>query len=304
VPAMAGTAAHVTMLQRSPSYIVSLPATDKISQMLKKVLPDKVVYRLARARNITIQRAMYAVARSRPKLVRKLVLAGAKRQLGPGADLSHFKPKYEPWDQRLCVVPDGDLFGAIREGRAEIVTDTIETFTASGVRLASGRDLEADIIITATGLQVQILGGAQISVDGEIVPFNHVMTYKGVLVEDVPNLAFVFGYTNASWTLKADIACEYVVRLLRYMDEHGYGSVVPRGSDEVRSAESVMSSLNSGYVQRGDPFLPRQGTTAPWRVLNNYLRDAPMLRRSPIADDALEFQPASVVSGRVRTPAG
>ena len=293
VPAMAETAAHVTMLQRSPTYILSLPAVDKISLGLQKVLPDRIVYRLARGRNIVIQRALYALARRRPRFVRKVILAGARRQLGPEADLTHFTPKYDPWDQRLCIVPDGDLFAAIRQGRAEVVTDTIETFTRTGVRTSSGRELQADVIVTATGLQVELLGGAHVTVDESPVPLNQVMTYKGVLVEDVPNFAFVFGYTNASWTLKADIACEYVARLLRFMDGHGYTRVVPRGSDDVRGRESVLSSLKSGYVRRGDGQLPRQGTAPPWIVLNNYLRDAPMLRHSRIDDGVLQFERAS-----------
>ena len=296
VPAMAETAAHVTMLQRSPSYILALPAFDKISYLLKKVMPDLAVYRLARGRNIALQRAIYAVARRRPNFVRKVVLASARRHLGPGADLSGFQPKYDPWDQRLCIVPDGDLFASIREGRADIVTDTIETITPTGIRLASGRELEADIIITATGLQIQLMGGAQVSVDGAPVPLNQVMSYKSVLVEDVPNFAFIFGYTNASWTLKADIASEYVTRLLRYMNEHRYTRVVPRGSDDLRGTDSVLSSLNAGYVRRGNDALPRQGLAAPWQVLNNYLHDAPMMRRSKIDDGVLQFSrsPAAV----------
>ncbi len=290
VPAMADKAAHVTMLQRSPSYILSLPDVDKISLAMKKVLPDLLVYRLARGRNIAIQRGLYALARRRPKFVRKVILAAARRQLGPGADLTHFTPNYDPWDQRLCIVPDGDLFAVIRDGRAEVVTDTIDTFTSTGIRTTSGRELDADVIVTATGLQVQLLGGAEVTVDGTAVPLNQVMTYKGVLVEDVPNFAFVFGYTNASWTLKADIACEYVARLLRYMDERDYTRVVPRGSDDVRGTGSVLSSLNAGYVRRGDGQLPRQGLEPPWRVLNNYLRDAPMLRHSKIDDGVLQFE--------------
>jgi monooxygenase len=303
VPAMAETAAHVTMLQRSPSYVVSLPALDKISLAMKKVLPEGLVYRLARGRNIAIQRGMYAFARRRPNLMRKLVLSGARRKLGPGADLSHFTPKYDPWDQRLCVVPDGDLFTSIREGRAEVVTDTIDTITPTGIRLTSGRELEADVIVTATGLEIQLIGGASVTVDGVPVTLNHLMTYKGVLVEDVPNFAFVFGYTNASWTLKADIACEYVARLLKYMDEHGYATVVPRGSDDVRGSESVLSSLNSGYVRRGNDQLPRQGTESPWRVLNNYLRDAPMMRHSAIDDGVLDFARTAVARDEPRAAA-
>ena len=290
VPAMAETAAHVTMLQRSPSYILSLPAVDKVVARMQKVLPDQLVYRLVRGRNIAIQRALYGLARRRPALVRKIVMGAARKRLGPDADMTHFNPKYDPWDQRLCIIPDGDLFASIREGRAEVVTDTIDTFTKTGVRTSSGRELDADVIVTATGLQVQLLGGSHVSVDQVPVRLNHVMTYKGVLVEDVPNFAFVFGYTNASWTLKADIACEYVARLLRHMDDHDYSSVVARGSDDVRGTESVLSSLNSGYVRRGNDALPRQGTESPWRVLNNYLRDAPMLRYRPIDDGVLEFQ--------------
>jgi cation diffusion facilitator CzcD-associated flavoprotein CzcO len=292
VPALAERAAHVTMLQRSPSYIVALPAYDKMAEQFRRVLPELAVYRLARGRNIAIQRAMYAFSRWRPDLMRKLVLAGARKHLGADADLRHFDPKYDPWDQRLCVVPDGDLFASLRSGNAEIVTDTIETFTPDGIRLASGTELQADIAVIATGLQMQMLGGAELSVDGAQLALNKLLTYKGVLVEDVPNAAIIFGYTNASWTLKADIAAEYVTRLLRHMDEHGYTQVVARAGADERTTDSVMSSLNSGYVRRGNARLPRQGKRAPWRVLNNYLRDAPMMRHSPIDDDVLEFSRA------------
>jgi cation diffusion facilitator CzcD-associated flavoprotein CzcO len=289
VPAMAPDAAHVTMLQRSPSYIVSLPAVDKISLALRKVLPANVVYRMARGRNILLQRAMFGFSRRRPETMRKLVLSGARKHLGQDADLSHFNPKYNPWDQRLCVVPDGDLFAALRSGRADIVTDTIETFTADGIRLASGKELKADIVVVATGLQVQLLGGAELVVDGEPVAISRRLTYKGVLLEDVPNAAIIFGYTNASWTLKADLAAEYIVRLLRHLDASGYSQVVARAGAAERSEDSVMSSLNSGYVQRANGVLPRQGKRPPWRVLNDYLRDAPMMRRGRIDDGVLQF---------------
>ncbi|HEY2272307.1 MAG TPA: NAD(P)/FAD-dependent oxidoreductase [Jatrophihabitantaceae bacterium] len=289
VPAMARDAAHVTMLQRSPSYIVSLPAVDKISLAMRKVLPAGFVYRLARGRNILLQRGMYAFARWRPNAMRKLVLAGARKHLGPDADVSHFKPKYDPWDQRLCVVPDGDLFSALRNGSADIVTDTIDTFTSDGIRLASGKELPADIVVVATGLQVQLLGGADLSVDGESVAVSRRVTYKGVLLEGVPNAAIVFGYTNASWTLKADLAAEYVTRLLRHMTASGYTQVVARADESERGPGSVMGTLKSGYVQRADGELPRQGLHAPWRVLNDYLRDAPMMRRGRIDDGILKF---------------
>jgi cation diffusion facilitator CzcD-associated flavoprotein CzcO len=289
VPAIAPDAAHVTMLQRSPTYILSLPAQDKVSEALLRVLPDTSVYRLARRRNIRIQRALYGLSRARPGVVRRLILKAAQRQLQGSSDLTHFTPKYDPWDQRLCVVPDGDLFKAIRGGRAEIVTDEIERFTATGIRLASGADIEADIIIAATGLKVQMLGGAQVEVDGEPLILNQTVTYKGVLLSGVPNAAMVFGYTNASWTLKADLACEYACRLLNHMDRHGYTQVVARADAVDRGPGSVLGSLDSGYVRRGDDSLPRQGTHGPWRVRNDYVRDIPLLRRDAIEDGVLSF---------------
>ncbi len=290
VPAMAGSAAHVTMLQRSPSYVVSLPALDKISAGLRKVLPDDVVYKLARWRNIAMQRGMYRFAKRWPRAARRIFLAGARKHLGGPELVRHFDPSYDPWDQRLCVVPDGDLFTAIRTGRASVVTDRIDTFTETGIRLHSGAELAADIIVSATGLDVQMFGGAELVVDGEPVRLTNLVTYKAVLIENVPNAAMVFGYTNASWTLKADIASEYVCRLLTHMDEHGYTQVVARAGDGVRGKSSVLSSLNAGYVRRGDDQMPRQGTSGPWLVHNDYFRDAPMLRRRRIADDALEFR--------------
>jgi cation diffusion facilitator CzcD-associated flavoprotein CzcO len=289
VPAMADDASHVTMLQRSPSYILALPAVDKISLAMRRVLPAGVVYKIARARNIALQRALYAGSRRYPDRMRRLLLAGARRHLGADADLAPFSPRYEPWDQRLCIVPDGDLFRVIKDGRADVVTGTIETITASGVRLTDGTELAADIIVTATGLQVQLLGGAELTVDDEKLSIPEKVTYKAVLIEDVPNAAVVFGYSNASWTLKADLAADYVVRLLQHMDSRGYTRVVPRAAAVERTDRSVLSSLNAGYVVRGDPYLPRQGRRGPWNVRNNYRHDAAMLRRGPIADAALEF---------------
>ena len=304
MPAMAEDAAHVTMLQRSPTYIVSLPARDKISAAMRKLLPAQVVYKLARARNIAMQRTIYAVARAKPDLIRGLVVKGAQRQLGSTADIKHFTPKYDPWDQRLCVVPDGDLFRAIRGGKAEIVTDGIKTFTETGIELESGQHLDADVIITATGLNVQMLGGAEVEVDGRAVAINECVTYKGVLLEGVPNATLVFGYINASWTLKADLAAEYTCRLLNHMDEHGYTTVVAHAREADRAEGSVMGALRSGYVVRGNAFLPRQGTRGPWKVTNDYLRDAQMLRRGAIDDGILEFgTPAAAEVGSAHTPA-
>ena len=289
VPAMAGTAGHVTMLQRSPTYIVALPAEDKIAEWMRRFLPEMAVYRLSRIRNIGIQRLSYAISRKYPGFMKKVVIGGARRHLGPDADLRDFTPSYDPWDQRLCVVPNGDLFRVVREGSADIVTDTIESFTETGIRLTSGRHLEADIIVAATGLQIQMLGGASVEIDGEPLRLNEVLTYKSVLIETVPNAAMIFGYTNASWTLKADIAAQYAVRLLNYLDDNGYQKVLARASDADRGSESVLSSLNSGYVRRGNADMPRQGTRAPWAVLNNYIRDAQTLKRARFDDGILEF---------------
>ncbi|HEV7205126.1 MAG TPA: NAD(P)/FAD-dependent oxidoreductase [Jatrophihabitans sp.] len=289
VPAMADTAGHITMLQRSPSYILSLPAEDKISAGMRKVLPKSVVYKLSRARNIGMQRAIYALAKARPNLVRSIVQKGAERSLKGAADIKHFTPKYDPWDQRLCIVPDGDLFRVIREGKADIVTDTIASFTETGIRLDSGETLDADIIVTATGLTVQLLGGTTVEVDGEPITPSQGATYKGVLLDGVPNAAIVFGYINASWTLKADLAAHYVCRLLNHMDEHGYTQVVARTTEADREEGSMLGALSSGYVKRGEAQLPRQGVAGPWRLTHSYLRDVPMLRRSPIDDGVLTF---------------
>ncbi|WP_304044405.1 NAD(P)/FAD-dependent oxidoreductase [Jatrophihabitans endophyticus] len=292
VPALAESGAeHVTMLQRSPTYIVSLPAVDKITEQLRRVLPTKAVYALARGRNIAVQRGMYALARFRPDAVRKFVVGGARKELAGTSDLANFTPTYEPWDQRLCVVPDGDLFRVIREGRADVVTDRIATFTETGIELESGRHLDADIVVTATGLQVQMLGGATLSVDGAPVDLNSRLTYKAVLVEGVPNFGMIFGYVNASWTLKADIAAEYLCRLMQTMDAKGYASAAATAPADERTDRSVLAVLNAGYVRRGDAALPRQGRSGVWKVDNNYLRDAVMLRHASVDDGVLEFAP-------------
>jgi cation diffusion facilitator CzcD-associated flavoprotein CzcO len=292
VPAMAEKAEHVTMLQRSPTYVLSLPSEDVVSAALRKVLPNNLVYRLARGRNIVLQRASFVLARKRPDLARALILGAARRQLGPDFDMRHFSPRYNPWDQRLCVVPDGDLFRVLRKGTASVVTDEIETFTDSGIRLRSGETIEADIVVAATGLRLEIGRSAEMTVDGAAVDLRNLVTYKGVMLEGMPNSAVIFGYTNASWTLKADIASEYICRLMKHMDAHGYGQVEAIAGDEDRGEVSVMSSLDSSYVHRGDAVLPRQGTRAPWQVLNNYLRDVPLLRFGRIEDGHLRFTPA------------
>jgi cation diffusion facilitator CzcD-associated flavoprotein CzcO len=305
VPALADTAAHVTMLQRSPGYIVSVPADDKISEVLGKVLPESLNYRFARARNIAIQRGMYALSRSRPQFVRKLVRKGAQRHLDGSADLGNFEPRYDPWDQRMCIVPNGNLFRAIRGGDADVVTDTIETFTETGVRLVSGAELAADVIVVATGLDMQMLGGATMSIDGVPLVLNQKVTYKAVLIEDVPNAAVVFGYTNASWTLKADLAARYVCRLLNHMTRQGYTQFVVHAADADRGTDSVLGSLQAGYVRRGNDHMPRQGTRGVWQVGNNYYRDRRLLGRDPIDDGVLQFTaaPADTIGTQPRATA-
>jgi monooxygenase len=302
VPALAPDAAHVTMLQRSPTYIVSLPAVDKISAGLRKVLPDGAVWKLARARNIGVQRATYALARVRPDTIRSFVVKSARKALAGSSDIANFTPTYDPWDQRLCVVPDGDLFQAVRSGKAQVVTGRIKTFTRDGIELESGDRLEADIIVSATGLDVQLLGGATLEVDGEPVPVNERLTYKATLIEGVPNMALVFGYINASWTLKADLAAEYLCRVLQHLDKHGLTTFVTHGTAQDHGEGSVLGALNSGYVRRGDPHLPRQGARGPWRVTNDFLRDAATLRHGSIDDGVLEFSTHEPVEPAARRP--
>ncbi|MGH8460882.1 MAG: flavin-containing monooxygenase [Stenotrophobium sp.] len=292
VPSMADKAAHVTMLQRSPSYVFSLPDFDVVSSILMKILPKNWVFAMARKRNILVQRCIYLASKRWPEKMRDFLLNSVKKQLGPNADMTHFTPRYMPWDERLCAVPDGDLFKAIRKGKASVVTDHIETFNETGIRLKSGKQLDADIIITATGLQIQVLGGAQLTVDHQPRPMSSGMTYKGVLMQDVPNMAWIIGYTNASWTLKADLSSTYICRLLKEMDARGASVAIPRAPAGVMENDSILSSLGSGYVQRGQGQLPRQGRDLPWRVLHHYGKDIKMLRDGTIDDGFLEFAPA------------
>lgn len=290
VPNMTDKAEHVTMLQRSPTYILSVPAVDPLSRVLQAALPAKVAYRLNRARNIGIQRLLYQTARAKPQVVRRFILGMAKRQLkGSNVDIRHFSPSYNPWDQRLCVVPNGDLFKVLREGKASIETDHIQRFTKDGILLKSGQEIKADIIVTATGLDVQLLGGVAVSIDGAAIPISQKLTYKGVLVDGVPNAAMIFGYTNASWTLKADIASEYFCRVLQHMDKKGYRTFKARGDESQLTEDTVFGSLSAGYVRRAADRLPRQGKSAPWKITQDYMSDIPVLRYSSIADDILEF---------------
>jgi monooxygenase len=297
VPAMAETAAHVTMLQRSPTYIASLPAEDPIAARLRRFLPAKAVYAIVRWKNVILQTGFYQLSRRRPEVVKKLVRRGVERSLPAGYDVDkHFKPHYDPWDQRMCLVPNGDLFAAIREGRASVVTDTIDRFTERGIRLDSGEELEADVIVTATGLNLLFLGGMELVVDGDPVDLPRTMTYKGMMLSGVPNCAFTVGYTNASWTLKADLTSEYVCRLLAHMDAHGYAKSVPEINDPT-VVEQPLLDFTSGYVQRSLDQFPKQGSKEPWKLRQNYVFDLRAIRRGPVDDGAMRF------SARDRAPA-
>ncbi|HYV16120.1 MAG TPA: NAD(P)/FAD-dependent oxidoreductase, partial [Conexibacter sp.] len=272
VPAMAERAAHVTMLQRSPTYIVSLPAHDPLAHAVHRVLPPRAAYAVVRWKNVLLTTLSYRLSRRAPNLMRKLIRRGVERRLPEGYDVAtHFTPRYDPWDQRMCLVPAGDLFEAIARGDASVVTDGIETFTERGLRLASGAELEADVIVTATGLNMLVLGGMTLSVDGRDVDLADTVGYKGIMFSGVPNLALTLGYTNASWTLKGDLAAEYVCRLLNHMDARGYRVCTPRRPDPSLPT-SPMVDLTSGYVQRSLDALPKQGAKRPWRLHQNYAR--------------------------------
>jgi cation diffusion facilitator CzcD-associated flavoprotein CzcO len=289
VPAMAQQAAHVTMLQRSPTYIMSLPAEDAIANTLRRGLGARRAYAIVRWKNVAITTLLYRLSRRRPRVVKSLIRKAAIRQLPPGYDVdTHFKPRYQPWDQRLCLVPDGDLFKAIRQGRASVVTDRIKKFTETGLRLESGAELEADIVVTATGLRLLALGGARLAVDGRDVTLPDTMAYKGMMLSGVPNFAFTIGYTNASWTLKADLVSEYVVRLLRYLDAHGYDQCVP-ANDDPTVTERPLLDFQAGYVLRAIDDFPKAGSRAPWRLGMSYAHDLLKLRYGSIDDGAMRF---------------
>ncbi|MGD9966000.1 MAG: flavin-containing monooxygenase [Hyphomonadaceae bacterium] len=296
VPSMTDAAAHVTMLQRTPTYMVSLPSQDALANWGHKHLPSQFNYDLTRLRRIILQQFFFRLARARPKRTRERLLAAIREQLGPDYDMeTHFSPPYNPWEQRLCLVPDNDMFIAIREGKASIVTDQIERFTEKGLQLASGRELEADIIITATGLNLRMLGGAEIVVDGVKVDPGKRFSYKGAMLSDVPNMAFVFGYTNASWTLRADLINEYVCRLINYLDMYGLASATPRLSDGPHE-ERPFADFSSGYFQRAQHLLPKQMASAPWKQNQSYTHDMMDLRFGRLEDGVLEFKKAGAAS--------
>ncbi|MFM9923066.1 NAD(P)/FAD-dependent oxidoreductase [Variovorax sp. H27-G14] len=289
VPALAKTAAHVTLLQRSPTYVVARPAEDPIANRLRRVLPARLAYGLTRWKNVLLAMFFFRLARRRPERVKRLIVGGVRHAMGPGYDVAtHFTPRYNPWDQRVCLVPDGDLFAALKSGRAEMVTDHIDTFTPRGIRLQSGKELEADLVVTATGLELEVLGGVQIEVDGRRVEPASTFNYKGMMFSDVPNLASSFGYTNASWTLKSDLTCAYVCRLLNHMHKHGWAQCTPRNDDPTLAPEPWLD-FSSGYVTRAVGKFPKQGARTPWRVHQNYARDLLSLRFGAVDDGVMVF---------------
>jgi monooxygenase len=301
VPAMAAEAEHVTMLQRSPSYVMALRSTDTIADALRRWLPARVAYPIVRWKNVLVVMLIFQISRRRPRLMKALLRKGARAQLPDGYDVdTHFAPTYDPWDQRMCFVPDGDLFKAIKSGRASMVTDHIETFTEKGLRLASGTELPADIVVTATGLNLLPVGGIALNVDGTEVELSHTVSYKGMMLSGVPNFAVALGYTNASWTLKCDLVSEYVCRLLTHMDRRGYRECLPVAP---RSAQlEPIIDLKSGYVLRSIDALPKQGPRPPWRLHQNYPRDVLLMRRGAIEDEGVRFtrtpDPASTARHR------
>jgi len=291
VPAMANKAAHVTMLQRSPTYVVSLPAADAIANWLRKHLSLSLAYRMTRWKNVILQLIFFTATRAFPKQTKERFLGLIREQLGPEYDLTHFTPRYNPWDERLCVVPDNDLFAAIKAGQASVVTGHIDTFTETGVKLQTGEELKADIIITATGLELQFAGGAEVTVDKRPIEIGKAVLYKGVMFGGVPNLTSVFGYTNASWTLRADLLAEYFCRLINFMDAHAYVEARPKEPDPAMPVKPL-GNLKSGYFRRAEERLPREGMSGPWRNPQNYVFDIFRFRFGPIEDGILEFQRA------------
>ena len=289
VPALAKDAAKVTMLQRSPTYVISMPGEDPVAKALRRFLPDRVAYPIVRWKNVTLQGLTYRLARTRPRLVKKMVRRGLLQALPAGFDIdTHFKPKYNPWDQRLCLVPDADLFRSLSDGSADIVTDRIAAFDAAGIELESGKRLDADVVITATGLNLLFLGGMKLVIDGEELDPGKAIAYKGMMLGGVPNLIFTIGYTNASWTLKADLVAEYACRLINKMASEGIEIAVPRLDDPTVTPEPLLD-FNSGYVLRSIEHLPKQGSKEPWKLRQNYPVDLRRLRYGDIEDGALQL---------------
>ncbi|MCP2621763.1 NAD(P)/FAD-dependent oxidoreductase [Mycolicibacterium smegmatis] len=284
-----GGAAHVTMLQRSPTYIGSLPLVDPVAEKTNKYLPKNLAHFVNRWKAIAFSTAQYQLARKFPNYMRKTLMTMAKRRLPEGFDVQkHFGPRYNPWDERLCLAPNGDLFKTIRAGKADVVTDTIAKFTETGIKLTSGEELTADIIITATGLNMQLFGGASLTRNGQEVDLTETMTYKGLMLSGVPNMAITFGYTNASWTLKADLVSEFICRVLNYMDDNGFDRVEPQHPGDAVDALPFMD-FNPGYFRRAMDSLPKSGSRAPWRLKQNYFFDLRMIRYDKVDEESLHF---------------
>lgn len=289
VPSMADRAQHVTMLQRTPTYVVTRPAEDKIANALRRRLPSKVAYGLTRWKNVALGQAFFKLCQGAPQTMKKVILRGIKKELGDDYDIdTHFNPPYGPWDQRLCLVPDYDLFHVIREGKASVVTGHIDRFVPEGVRLKDGTTIPADLIVTATGLRIKALGGMDVTIDGEPLDLAHRVSYKAMMFDGVPNMAMCFGYTNASWTLKADLTSHYVCRLLQHMDTHGYRACTPQRSADVE--EEPFVPLQAGYISRAAAELPKAGSKVPWKLKQNYLFDLLMLRAGKVDDGVMQFR--------------
>ncbi len=292
IPEMAEDVEHIVMLQRSPTYVISFPDTDFIANVLRRVLPDKWAYAITRWKNINFQQWMYGQTRKRPATVKRFLLRQVRKELGKDYDVEkHFSPAYNPWDQRLCLVPNSDLFAAIRSGKASVVTDQIDRFTESGISLTSGNEIEADIIVTATGLDLLVLGGVEFVVDSDVVDFSETTSYKGMMNSNVPNLVATFGYINASWTLRADLIAEYFCRLINHMDATGARQCTPRLRDEDRdmTKRPYIIGFSSGYIQRVLDKLPKQGDREPWTNPQDYSCDRAMFRKGNLEDGALVF---------------
>ena len=293
IPAMASETSHITMLQRSPTYYMAAPDQDSIGNLIKKILPEKTAYFLVRWKNILMGRVLFILLKRYPQKFKDNLINGVREHLGEDYDVdTHFTPKYMPWDQRLCFVPNGDMFEAINSGKASVVTDTIEEFTPKGIKLASGKELEADMIITATGLNMQFLNGVDIKINNETLDISSKLSYKGMMFSDVPNLAASFGYTTASWTLGADLTSEYVCKLLNHMDKKGFTYFSPEPGEDVKPGGDYLD-LNSGYIQRAAHKLPKQGSRSPWIMTQNYLKDISQIRFGRIQNSDLKFKKAS-----------
>ena len=303
LPEMAKTAAHVTMLQRSPTWMVARPSQDALANRMRRWLPAKAAYALTRWKRILLGMYFYGLCRRKPEKVKSLLLGGVRAYLGPEADIDkHFTPRYRPWDQRLCLLPDGDFFRALRGGKASVVTDEIEQFSETGLKLKSGAELPADLVVTATGLELQVLGGVQLSVDGRPVDLARTVSYKAMMYSGVPNLASSMGYTNASWTLKCDLTCEYVCRLLNHMHKTGLRQCTPTLHDASMPLEP-WSDFSSGYIQRAAHLFPKRGTVAPWKLKQNYIHDLLTLRHGRVDDGAMRFSNPGVGDGALHTRA-